>query len=183
MTKKHNESYINKDREYYVKRVDNAENLRLTSGILAGIFGGVSLLSFGAGVATGVMSQNELKELTQSIYASSEYQNWLHERAYDLLMDCTAGKITFEEYNEAIDDLMTDNGVLEYAQTLSDEEIVNTIQKSKDSDELADRYIGNGFAMMFSLSMASAGVSTGADFAKKKRKIELETFDAEQEKV
>lgn len=182
MSKERNEFNIIENRESLTRAVETADGVRLASGVLAGIFGFVSLSSLGAGVATGVMSQADMKEITQAIYETYEYQTWVHDKSYELLMECVAGNITLDEYNVAVNELLSDEGVFVYMQTLNDPKINETIEKFKKEDDLSSRYIKNGFGIMGGFTLAAGAIMSIADGIKKKKKEELKLAESGYEK-
>ena len=171
-----NQNQVDLKEKKLKKKIDTAGAVQLASGIMAGIFGGVSLFSLVAGMSTGVASQSKFNEEVQAVYESDDYQEWIRNTSYALLDECVNGKITFEEYKECIEILGSSEGAVSYMQAMNDERILKMIEDNKKEIELATKYLSNGFAGMGALATVAGGVCAVAGESKKKRNEELKKY-------
>ncbi len=154
------------------KKTSFAEGLTEAGLMFGGITLGMVLMATLMGGASEVVSNLSMNHTAETIFASEDYQLAIRDEQYRLVDELTAGKISVEEYNEAVNNLKTIEGVIEYSKTASDEELASIVKSYQESQEMVDTMFKKGvptFAAGTAIGAGIAGVGVVAEKAKKKK--------------
>ena len=154
------------------KKTTFVEGLVEAGLIAGGITLGMALMASLMGGAAELVSNLSMNHTAQVVFASEDYQLAIRNEQYRLLDELTAGKISVEEYNEAVNNLKTIEGVIEYSKTASDEELASIVKSYEESQEMADTMFKKGvptFAAGTAISAGITGVGMAASKSKKKK--------------
>ena len=154
------------------KKTTFAEGLVEAGLMFGGITLGMALMASLMGGAAEVVSNISMNHTAETIFASEDYQLAIRDEQYRLVDELTAGKISIEEYNEAVNNLKTIEGVIEYSKTASDEELASIVKSYEESQEMADTMFKKGvptFAAGTAIGAGITGVGVLAGKSKKKK--------------
>lgn len=156
------------------KKTSFAEGLTEAGLMFGGITLGMALMASLIGGTAEVVSNLSMNHTAQTIFASEDYQLAIRDEQYRLLDELTAGKISVDEYNEAVNNLRTIESVIEYSKTASNEELASIVKSYEESQEMADTLFKKGVPTFAAGTAIGAGVAgVGALASKKKKEKEL----------
>lgn len=164
------------------KKTSFAEGLTEAGLIFGGITLGMALMASLMGGTAEVVSNLSMNHTAQTIFASEDYQLAIRDEQYRLVDELTSGKISIDEYNEAVNNLRTIESVIEYSKTASDEELAAIVKSYEESQKMADTMFKKGvptFAAGTAIGAGITGVGVLAGKSKKKKEESPKELSAE----
>lgn len=130
-----------------------------------------------------IFSNISMDKVTEIVYASDDYQTMLTGVQAQLSDDFIGGKLTYEEYDKACKDLHSEAGIASYLESIDDEKLLETFEKSNQSKEIAKTIYNECLPTYLKGTVAGLGVmAAGAviDSNNKKKKETQKELGAEE---
>ena len=174
---KDNKEYTSKDQEKLDKKISRAGETFEASALFTGLVGGMAAIALLLGGTANAVADWSMNQFAPGIYIKDEYQEWVRQTINGLTDDFTTGKISYEEYANACNEVLSTEGVIDYSKVANDEELNLFVTSYQDSKDVYEGTIKKGFPAFTGMAAVGGAGMVASHAVLKKRKKEKEELE------